>query len=300
MIPRIKSLYYVIKSTRNWLDALFVRYGNKKECNLVFRNGYQFHLTQKNWQEYILHTHLFAILPSAELTSESIAFKYNGRRLNFNFGKYGFSTIFEIFAHDPYRNYLKITNPKGKRVVDIGAAFGDTAIYFLMKGASSVVAIEAFPGYFKFAEQNIRNNGFSDRCNLLLSAVGGESGSMVIDPNSEDMFGANFKKPDSGQTVPVITLSDIVNKFQIENGFLKVDTEGYEYDIILKTPKNILRNFSDILIEYHYGPERLEKYLTECGYSFFKTEPTHVYVPQLVNDEARNMYAGHIVAKRID
>ena len=55
-----------------------------------------------------------------------------------------------------------------------------------------------------------------------------------------------------------------------------------------------------MLIEYHYGYERLEAYLIECGYKFFHTGPTHVHMPHLIGEDAQNMYTGHIVAKRDD
>ena len=300
MIPRLKSLLYVIKSTTNWLSVLLVRYSSKKECVAIFRNGYELKIDKQNWYRYIMHAYLFSLLPTAELSSDSVVFDYHGKQFKLNFGKYGFDTIFEIFATDPYRDFLKIVNPAGKTVVDIGAAFGDTAIYFLMEGANRVIAVEAFPGYFELAKKNIYENGYDKSCDLILSAMGGERGEMIIDPGLEDMFGANMEKPKNGQVVPVITLTDIVDKFGILDGFLKVDTEGYEYEILLKTPKNILRKFSDMLVEYHYGSEKLEDYLKECGYSTQKTGPTHVYVPQLVGEVARNMYTGHILAKRID
>jgi FkbM family methyltransferase len=299
-LARIRSLYYVVKSTSNWIDALLVRYGSKEKCHIRFRNGYELDLTKQSWQQFILHTHLFSLLPSTKLSSESIAFDYQGRQLQFEFGKYGFDTIFEIFAFDPYREFLKAVSPKGKRIIDIGAAFGDTAIYFLMEGASHVVGIEAFPGYFRLAEKNIRLNGLTASCDIMLSAVGGEAGSIVLDPMSNDMFGANLLTPETGQAVPMITLADIVRRFEVIDGFLKLDTEGYEYEILLKTAKVTLRHFSDMMIEYHYGFERLEQYLRDCGYSTSHTGPTHVYVPHLVGEEARNMYTGHILAKRID
>lgn len=299
-LARIRSLFFLIKSTKNWIAVLLVRYGNKEKCQIYFRNGYKFDLNKKDWQKYILLTHLFSLLPSAKLSNESIIFDYHGRKLKFNFGKYGFDTVFEVFAFDPYRDFLKTVNPKGKQVVDIGAAFGDTAIYFLLEGAKHVVAIEAFPSYFKLAEQNLHNNGFVDSCDLILSAVGGEGGSIVIDPALEDMFGANLKKTEVGQTVPVITLTDIVKRYDVKDGFLKLDTEGFEYEILLKTPREVIRRFSDMLIEYHYGFEKLEKYLHDCDYVLFHTGPTHVFMPHLVGEEAKNMYTGHIVAKRID
>lgn len=300
LFARVRSLFFLIKSTKNWHETLLVRYGNNQQCRAHFRNGYEFSLTKKEWQKYILLTHLFSLLPSAKLEKDSISFEYHGRHLNFNFGKYGFDTIFEVFAFDPYRDFLKIVSPKGKQVIDIGAAFGDTAIYFLLEGANHVVAIEAFPNYFQLAQQNLKGNGFADSSEIILSAVGGEPGSIVIDPASEDMFGTNLKKPAAGQTVPMITLPEIVERYHVADGFLKLDTEGFEYEILLKTPKEILRRFSDMLIEYHYGYEKLQKYLVDCGYSLRITGPTHVYMPHLVGEEAKNMYTGHIVAKRID
>ena len=299
-MARLRSLLFLIKTTRNWFAVLQVRYGRKEHCQVYFRNGYEFNLNKDTWQTYILHTHLFSLLPSAKLSEDSIVFNYKGRELEFNFGKFGFDTVFEVFAFDPYRDFLKVVNPKGKLVVDIGAAFGDTAIYFLLEGASHVVAIEAFPGYFQLAEQNLRVNGFEGSCDIILSAVGGESGDIVIDPALDDMFGANLIKPDAGQTVQVITLTDIVRRFDVVDGFLKLDTEGFEYEILLKTPKDVLRKFSDMLIEYHYGFEKLEEYLRDCGYSIFHTGPTHVNMPHLVGEEAKNMYTGHIVARRVD
>jgi len=299
-LARIRSLFFLVKSTKNWIVALSVRYGSKEKCHIYFRNGHELDLNKKDWQKYILLTHLFSLLPSAKLSNDSIVFNYHDRQLTFKFGKYGFDTVFEVFAFDPYRDFLNIVSPQGKQVIDIGAAFGDTAIYFLLEGAKHVVAIEAFPSYFLLAEQNLKNNGFEDSSEIILSAVGGESGSIVIDPGLEDMFGTNLETPKDGQTVPVITLADIVKRHEVMDGFLKIDTEGFEYEILLKTPRDILRKFSDMLIEYHYGFEKLEEYLRDCGYSMHITRPTHVYMPHLVGVDAKNMYTGHIVAKRID
>lgn len=300
LLSRARSLYFLVKTTSNWVDALLVRYANTVSVDIKFRNGYAFHLTKADWQRYILHTHLFSLLPSAKLKSDSISFSYQGRNLTFNFGKYGFDTVFEVFAFDPYRDFLKFANPAGKQVIDVGAAFGDTAIYFLQKGASHVVAVEAFPGYYALAKQNIEINGFQKECEVLLSAAGGSSGgSLIIDTGLEDMFGANMKQTDSGQSVPIVTLKELADRYQVVDGFLKLDTEGFEYEILLNTPKEVLRRFSDMLIEYHYGYERLEAYLKECGYTFFHTGPTHVSMPHLIGEDAQNMYTGHIVAKRV-
>lgn len=301
VIPRIRSLYFMIKTTRNWFEVLRVRYASKAMCVAHFRNGHQVKVSLKDWQRYILHTHLFSLLPSAKLKGDSMTFRYQGRSLTFYFGKYGFDTVFEVFAFDPYRDFLKVASPVGKQVIDLGAAFGDTAIYFLQNGASRVVAVEAFPGYYALAKKNIEVNGFQKECEVVLSAAGGRSGgSLIIDTGLEDMFGANMKQMGSGQSVPIVTLKELADRYQVVDGFLKLDTEGFEYEILLNTPKDVIRRFSDMLIEYHYGYERLESYLKECGYTFFHTGPTHVFMPHLNGEAAQNMYTGHIVAKRVD
>lgn len=300
MLARLRSLYFLIKSTKNWIEVLKVRYGNSSGCEVVFRNGYKFALTKKNWDRFIIHTHLFALMPSSRLTDQTIEFNYKNKDYKFAFGPYGFDTVFEVFAFDPYKDFMKTVAIKGKHVLDVGAAFGDTAVYFLTHGASKVTAVEAFPPYFKLADENIHTNKLTNSINVIKSAVGGTSGELTMDTGSMDMFAANMKETSKKtETVPMVTLTELVNKLNINDGFLKLDTEGFEYDIMLKTPKEVMRKFSDMLIEYHYGYEQLEKYLADCGYTFYHTGPTEVIVPYL-KGESQKMQTGHIVAKRVD
>lgn len=296
MRTRIKRLLLVIKTTINWQSALLVWFGLTKQCTVRFRSGHILSFDRKSWQKFLECVYLFHHFPHAKLAGSKLQFTYNSRELVFNFGKYGFGTVLEIFGGDPYRDFLEVTNIKGKQVVDIGAAFGDTAISFLLEGAKHVYAIEAFPGYFRLAEENIKANGFSDSCDILLSAAGGRSGIMTIDHNLAEMFGTGIEKAEIGDEIPVLTLEEIVERFNIDSGILKLDVEGYEYEILLGTHKDVLRRFSDIVIEYHYGFEKLEDHLRDAGFSVSHTRPHLVYMPQLEGEAARNMYVGNIYA----
>lgn len=296
MRTRIKRLLLVIKTTRNWQSALLVWFGLTKQCTAKFRGGHTFLLDRKSWVNYLECVYLFHHFPRARLVGTKVEFTYNSRKLIFNVGKYGLGTILEIFGGDPYRDFLRSTNIKGKQVVDIGAAFGDTAISFLLEGAKHVYAIEAFPGYFRLAEENIKANGFSDSCDVLLSAAGGSPGVMTIDHNLAEMFGAGIEKSEIGDKVPILTLEQIVERFNIEKGILKLDVEGYEYEILLSASKGVLRRFSDMVIEYHYGFEKLENHLRDAGFSVTHTPPHLVYMPQLEGEAARNMFVGNIYA----
>jgi len=36
MLPRLKTLLHILKSTKNWLSVLMVRYGLKQKTNAIF------------------------------------------------------------------------------------------------------------------------------------------------------------------------------------------------------------------------------------------------------------------------
>jgi len=59
----------------------------------------------------------------------------------------------------PDRDWLDV---KGKRVLDVGASIGDTAVYFALRRATEVVAFEPYPFPYVFALKNIEVNGLKN------------------------------------------------------------------------------------------------------------------------------------------
>ena len=55
--------------------------------------------------------------------------------------KHVYSSIYDTFIREDY----KFLNVKDKNVLDIGAFIGDSPIYFILKGAKKVYAIEPHP-----------------------------------------------------------------------------------------------------------------------------------------------------------
>ena len=297
---RLHRLLLVVLTTRNWLSAIFVWLGFYKKKMVFFRNGFQFELEKKNWVIYLERVYLFHHFPDAQILDNSFKIKFKDTSLCFDCGRYGCGTILEIFAGEPYKEFFENTDMHKKIVLDIGAAFGDTAILFLLAGAERVFAVEAFPEYWKLALKNIQTNGFESRCEVLLSAVGGRSGVLKIDKNLEEMFGIGIQENEIGEEVPIITIEQIVKQKNIKDAILKLDVEGYEYEIIFNTPIEILRNFSDMVIEYHYGHEKIVAYLESAGYSVSHTGPFSVHMSHLYDESVKNMQVGNIYAKRID
>ena len=165
-----------------------------------------------------------------------------------------------------FKNAYKV-NVSNKTVLDIGANIGDRALHFLNSGAEKVIAVEADPYTFHLLERNIEINELNDRIIPLNAAVSDASGIIRIPYRNVNVIGtgADQKKyPEGtvGVAVPKVSLMSMIQEYNIVASVLKMDCEGCEYDAILPTGPEALRNaFSDIAIEYHYGALRLAEYL---------------------------------------
>jgi len=161
--------------------------------------------------------------------------------------KHYYATIYDIFVDKQYV-YLKVKN---KNVLDIGAFVGDSAIYFILKGAKKVYAIEPHPESYKEMLENIKLNNMEDK--IIPINLGISYNSDYVTINVKDIpfvISALFDSNNNGIKVPAGKLSDIIEKYNIDAQVLKMDCEGCEYDIILKDYDTI-KEFDEIEFEYH-------------------------------------------------
>lgn len=139
---------------------------------------------------------------------------------------------------------------KDTKVVDIGAFYGETAIYYSRLGASEVFAYEPFKSE-SFIQSNARLNG----CNNIKSyrmAVSAQDGFFNCDPDFENRAETKiYYAEDSNKKLNKISLETIINEHKIEDGCLKLDAEGAEFEIIRGAPIETLRKFKQIVMEVH-------------------------------------------------
>jgi FkbM family methyltransferase len=139
---------------------------------------------------------------------------------------------------------------KDTKVVDIGAFYGETAIYYSKMGASEVLAYEPFKSE-SFISSNAQLNG----CNNIKSyrmAVSDKDGFFNCDPDFENRAETKIYYAESpNKKLNKISLETIVNEHHIEDGCLKLDAEGAEFEIIKGTPVETLRKFKQMAIEVH-------------------------------------------------
>ena len=156
--------------------------------------------------------------------------------------------IIENFSFDQYG----VLNVKDRVVVDVGAFVGDSAIYFVLRGAKKVYAVEPHPGAYQEMLENIRLNNLKDRIIPINAALGSKHGIIKIPSVDIDSTGVMYYGlSNSGNfEVPMITLEQLIKEYNIEPDVLKMDCEGCEFDIILNDYANV-RKFNEAIIEYH-------------------------------------------------
>jgi FkbM family methyltransferase len=159
------------------------------------------------------------------------------------------STILEIFDYGEYA----LLDVKGKDIVDVGAFVGDSAIYFVLKGARKVIAIEPCPGAYAEMLDNIRLNNMESVIIPVNAGLASRPGKICIENVSIDDTSVTYHRPgDCPNAIPAVTLSELISRFSIDpnDAVLKMDCQGCEFDIILNDYKHV-RLFRELIFEYH-------------------------------------------------
>lgn len=184
----------------------------------------------------------------------------------------------------------------GRTVLDVGASIGDSPVYFVGRGASKVIALEPWPITFQRLSANIAANQLEGTVIPLNVALGSAAGELRLDDRFESQQHAQVKDFSDGSPVPVVPLRELVERYGIQDGVLKLDCEGAEYDAILGNPRETLRRFRQIQIEYHYGYRNLASCLTDAGFRV-----THSRAHRTVNPVIARpvLWQGNLYADRI-
>jgi len=158
-------------------------------------------------------------------------------------------TIHEVFDFGRY----SALDVRDKVIVDIGAFVGDSSIYFVLKGARRVLAIEPHPQAYKEMLDNIRLNNLENTVIPVNAGLASKPGKICIaDDNVWDTVGKYHKLGECDNVVPAITLDGLIEKHGINgnDAVLRMDCEGCECDVILNDYEHV-KYFNTIFFEYH-------------------------------------------------
>ena len=159
------------------------------------------------------------------------------------------STVFQVFNDGDYEQL----NVKGRVVIDVGAYIGDSAIYFALKGARKVIAIEPHPGAYAEMLDNIKLNNMENVIIPINAGLASKPGKVCFENVNINIASIIYHRPgDCPITVPAVTLCDLMNRFGIDpnDAVLKMDCEGCEFDVVLNDYEHV-RLFRELILEYH-------------------------------------------------
>ena len=132
-----------------------------------------------------------------------------------------------VFSREEYAN-LPVY---GRVVVDVGSSIGDSPLYFWLQGASKVLAFESNPFAWGLMVWNLKANHASS-IEAILSRVRNLNFAVSLDAHS----------------------------------VLKMDCEGAEYGILGSSKGEAIRRFEHVVMEYHFGPDRIVRILNSNGF----------------------------------
>src|SRR5579859_2299559 len=128
----------------------------------------------------------------------------------------------------------KDLNVRDRDVLDVGANVGDTAIYFALKGARRVIALEPYPSLHKLATKNIEADHLEK--NVIVPNEGGAEHELIrVDQHIITNGETDLRSAYAGKNVKVNNLEDLVTRFSLRDAVLKVDCEGCEYPLLLNS-----------------------------------------------------------------
>ncbi|MEM0302994.1 MAG: FkbM family methyltransferase [Archaeoglobaceae archaeon] len=159
---------------------------------------------------------------------------------------------------------------QGDIVFDVGAHFGFFSCYALQEGAKKIYAFEPNPYVFEILKEhaNIWNKEKIEPFCLALSSFEGEAelfltnelGTVSTLLKSRDNTILRWQKYEKSVKVKTTTIDKFVEETNIEKvDFIKIDTEGYEREII-KGAKETIRKFKPkMAISAYHLPDDKEK-----------------------------------------
>ncbi len=248
---------------KNYIGVIYRILRNKYPIDVVLKNGEI--RTLKNKREN--HEIYLGLDKFFHLENNHVIISKNGKEIQF-FDGINKGDLRGIFMNDDYK-FLPVEN---KIVLDIGANIGDSAIYFALNNASKVIALEPYQNNFEIAKKNISLNKLEQNIEIVLAGCSAKSSFINLEPDKGTLE-AGLHEVKTGIKTPLFSLQNLVEKYEIKSGILKMDCEGCEYDSILETANEILQKFSHIQIEYHYGYKNLKEKLESAGFSVKVTKP---------------------------
>ena len=158
------------------------------------------------------------------------------------------------FIFEQYRYNNDICIRSGDVVLDCGACAGDTAVWALSYGASSVHSFE--PDALNLAALNNNAARYGNgRIKIVSSAVGKETGTVQFIHDNSCVSSKIADGSASGAlTVPMTSIDAYVKEHGIAPSFIKMDVEGNEMDALAGARETLVKHRPQLAVCLYHKP----------------------------------------------
>jgi len=159
--------------------------------------------------------------------------------------------IREIFDDNEYERCVSVGD--NDIVLDVGANSGVFSAIAARKTSQRVYAIEPLSSNIPFLEENIRLNDLDniEICKVAIAAKNGKATLLEYADSSCGTF-RKFREPIRTEVAKCVSLDWFLKRYRIDRvGFLKMDIEGAEYDILLNLSTRVFARIDKLIVEFH-------------------------------------------------
>ena len=176
---------------------------------------------------------------------------------------------------------LKQSKKSKLTVLDIGANIGEYSINLAKKNKNIFFhCFEPMPLYYRLLTQNVALNKVQSQFELYPLAIGDKEGSGVLSKRTENVqaFSNKSKINSQGEKVEIVTIDSFVKSHHFKNiDFIKMDTEGNEYNVLKGAEQTLKKYHPTLFLEFdkqwlkRYNCTLVEVYnfLKKVGYKSF-------------------------------
>ena len=191
-----------------------------------------------------------------------------------DYGSCSFKKNTEIWEKKSLNYFYNLIDKNNKvNIVDIGANVGLYSLYAKHLPNSQFYSYEPYKFTYDLLNDNIKLNNIT---NVQTYNIGKTILNVCLSGDGANTMGANplrFNNPYPIE-VETDTLDNIFYNNNIKVNFIKIDTEGWEYNILKGGEKTINKYKPIIQLEYNetnmkqcdINPEQLLNYINELGY----------------------------------
>ncbi len=199
--------------------------------------------------------------------------------------EYGIWLLTRGKSETPEDDFVKNIVKSGDKIIDVGAHWGVFSVLFgkLVGEYGKVYAFEASRKNFKILKKNICINKLSQTVKPYNLAIGNEEKKVnlaIADTSSghNSIYDKHLKGIKKYETISQTTIDKFTEENSIKSiDLLKIDVEGYEYNV-LKGAEETIKRSKDMWLFVEFSPNFISKELAINMLEFLKKYFRKVYI----------------------